>query len=93
MSILFTCGHNRYRDMDGYTVAVKKITNDNKKEVDYRTICYHCFKVYEDNDLLLSGEQDAKDWLDDDDQSFGLGELFEKGKNKNIYIAHQFKRD
>ena len=93
MSNLFTCGHNRYRDMDGYIVSVKLITNKNRKEVDYRTVCHHCFKVYEVNDLLLFGEQEAKDWLDDKEQTFGLGELYEKGKNKNIYVAHQFIKD
>jgi hypothetical protein len=93
MSVFFTCGHNKNGDRDGYTVSVKRITNDNRKEVDYRTICYYCFKVYEDNDLLLYGEQDVRNWLDDEEQSFGLGELYEKGQNKNIYIAHQFKKD
>ena len=91
MSVFFTCGHNKYGDREGYTVSVKMINHNNKKEVDYRTICYHCFRVYEDNDLVLYGEQDVKNWLSDDKQSFGLGELFEKGKNKNVYIAHQNK--
>ena len=63
MTVIFTCGHKAEDDEDGWTISTKAYTRENKRAVDYRTVCNRCYHVYETEGLVLYGEADVKEWF------------------------------
>ena len=64
MSVIFTCGHMAREDENGHTISTKTYTRENNRAIDYRTVCDNCYRIYDDEELILLGEADAAKWLD-----------------------------
>ena len=64
MTVIFTCGHKaRDAEDEGHTISTKTYTRENNRAIDYRTVCDNCYRIY-DEELILLGEADAAKWLD-----------------------------
>ena len=63
MSVIFTCGHKAKEDEDGHTISTKAYTRENNKAIDYRTVCDNCYRIYDEEDMILYGEAAIEKWL------------------------------
>ena len=65
MTTIFTCGH-KAKDVDdeGHAITTKAYTRENNKAIDFRTICDNCYRIYEEEDMILFGEAAIEKWLD-----------------------------
>jgi len=65
MTTIFTCGHKaKNEDDEGHAIATKAYTRENNKAIDYRTVCNNCYRIYEEEDMILFGEAAIEKWLD-----------------------------
>ena len=65
MTTIFTCGHKaKVVDDEGHAIATKAYTRENNKAIDFRTICDNCYRIYEEEDMILFGEAAIEKWLD-----------------------------
>lgn len=63
MTTIFTCGHKAKDDEGGRTISTKAHSRENNRSVSYRTVCNNCYRVYEEEDLILFGEAAEEKWL------------------------------
>jgi hypothetical protein len=64
MTVIFTCGHKAKDDEDGWTISTIAYTRENNRAVDYRTVCDNCYRIYEEEDMILFGEAAIEKWLE-----------------------------
>ena len=60
-----SCGHTLKEDDDGHQVAVKGYTREDKRCVNYMTMCNDCVSVYSTEylDCILNTEEEQHRWL------------------------------
>lgn len=63
MSVILSCGH-REDDFDKhYNIMTKEWTRENTKAVGYKSVCFFCFRFYEENNELFYTDKEALEWL------------------------------
>ena len=60
-----SCGHTLKEDEDGHPVAIKGYTREDKRCVNYVTMCNDCFLQYSVDyvDCLLNTEDEQFNWV------------------------------
>lgn len=64
--IILSCGHREDNFDRHYNIMSKEWTRENKRAVGYKTVCLHCFKMYEKENLMLHSDEEADRWLSGD---------------------------
>jgi len=65
MTTIFTCGHKAKNEDDGgHAISTIAYTRENNRAVDYRTVCDNCYRIYEEEDMILFGEAAIEKWLE-----------------------------
>lgn len=67
MAVILSCGH-REDDFDRhYNIMTKEWSRENTKAVGYKSVCLHCYEQYEMHGEVLYTDDDAYNWLRDND--------------------------
>ena len=73
--IRLSCGHGVHDIDDGYPATTKDWTHDQygtHRALRYGTVCHDCLVRYRENNLLFDNDEQAVDWVTEDDIVYRL---------------------